>query len=354
MAAGQTLAVLGPNGAGKSTLLAILAGLLAPDRGTVRVAGRELTRAGAVQIPPERRRIGLLGQEPLLFPHLSAAENIAFGPRSQGRTRRNARAEAGDWMDRMGLSGLADRRPGQLSGGQRQRIALARALAARPDLLLLDEPLGALDARSAPEIRQLLRVHLRESGVMSVLVTHDALDAAVLADRVLILEDGTVVDQGPTGQVLAAPRSGFGAAVAGLNLVHGVPAGPVAAGDLGAMRLPAAPDQPAGRASAGTAPAGTVLTGVAAEELPAGATAAVFSPAAVSLFTDAVVGSPRNHWAATVTGLHTRGAAIRVQTSGPADIAADVTAAAVAELGLTVGGRVYLAVKASEVTLHRR
>jgi len=345
VAPGETLAVLGPNGAGKSTLLDILAGLLAPDRGTVTVGGRELTRAGAVLVPPERRRVGLLGQDPMLFPHLSATENIAFGPRSQGRTRGAARAEAREWVARMGLAGLADRRPGQLSGGQRQRVALARALAARPDLLLLDEPLGALDARTAPEIRQLLRTHLRASGVLSVLVTHDPLDAAVLADRVLILEDGAVVDRGPTAQVLAAPRSGFGAALAGLNLVPGTVDAQVPAGGLGTIRP--GPPQPG--------PAGGMLTGVAGEVLPAGAAAAaVFPPTAVSLFAVPVTGSPRNHWAATVTGLHTQGAAIRVQTSGPVEIAADVTAAAVAELGLTVGGQVFVAVKATEVTLHRR
>lgn len=344
VAPGETLAVLGPNGAGKSTLLDILAGLLAPDRGAVTLGGRELTRAGAVLVPPERRRIGLLGQDPLLFPHLGATENIAFGPRSQGRPRGAARAEARDWVVRMGLSGLADRRPGKLSGGQRQRVALARALAARPDLLLLDEPLGALDARSAPEIRQLLRTHLRAAGVMSVLVTHDPLDAAVLADRVLILEDGAVVDRGPTAQVLAAPRSGFGAALAGLNLVLGTVDADLPAGGVGSMRLGSTPN----------GPVGATLTGVAGGEVPAGAAAAVFPPAAVSLFADVVTGSPRNHWAATVTGLYSLGAAIRVQLSGPTEIAADVTAAAVSELGLAVGDRVYVAIKATEVALHRR
>ena len=335
---GESVAVLGPNGAGKSTLLGILAGLAIPDSGQVRLGGRELTGPG-VTVPPEHRRVGLMGQDPLLFPHLSALENVAFGPRSQGRPRRIARSAARDWLDRMGLSGLESRRPAQLSGGQRQRVALARALAAEPDLLLLDEPLGALDAQTVPEIRQVLRTHLRDTGTTSILVTHDVLDAAVLADRVLVLERGQIVDDGPTAAVLAAPRSSFGATLAGLNLLPGTVSEATVEG---------------GAASIVTA-SGMTVNGLAASTLNSGdQAAAVFRPSAVAVFLDPPGGSPRNHWAATVGSLEPGTAAVRLRTAGAFEIAADITPAAVAELGIEPGAAVFLSVKATEVLIHRR
>ncbi len=340
--AGETVAVLGPNGAGKSTLLAMLAGLTAPDVGIIRLGGRALTvveKSQRVLIAPEHRRVGLMGQDPLLFPHLSALENVAFGPRSTGRGRAVARAAAGAWLDRMGLSQLASRRPSQLSGGQRQRVALARALAAEPDLLLLDEPLGALDAQTVPEIRQLLRTHLAEAGTTSLLVTHDVLDAAVLADRVIVLERGQVVDDDRTAAVLTAPRSSFGATLAGLNLITGT----VAAAS------------PASGGAAITTGEGRLLTGIAADDLAAGdVAAAVFRPSAVSVFSTAPGGSPRNHWAARIASLEPGTAAVRVRTAGDPEVAADVTPAAVAELHLAPGAEVYLSIKATEVLIHRR
>ena len=277
---GETVAVLGPNGAGKSTLLAMLAGLLVPDSGRVVLAGRVLTRCEggrAETVPPEQRRIGLMGQDPLLFPHLSALDNVAFGPRSQGRSRSAARSIAGDWLDRMGLPGLSGRRPSQLSGGQRQRVALARALAAEPALLLLDEPLGALDAETVPEIRQVLRTHLRDSGTTSIVVTHDVVDAAVLADRLIVLDRGRVVDDGTTTEVLATPRSSFGAVLAGLNLVVGAVVDDARSADGAAIRTTD----------------GLLLSGVAATPLARGErAAAVFRPSAVSVFRSGAGGKP--------------------------------------------------------------
>ena len=220
VAPGDVLAVLGPNGAGKSTVLDVLAGLLRPDSGHVRVGGRTLTAAD-VHVPPHRRGVGLLAQQPLLFPHLSALANVAFGPRAQGLPRRTAVARARELLDAVDVGALAERRPGQLSGGQQQRVALARALAAGPDLLLLDEPLAALDVDTTPAMRALLRRTIRDSGRTAVLVTHAALDALVLADRVAVLSDGVVVEEGPTREVLARPRSPFAARIAGLDLVPG-------------------------------------------------------------------------------------------------------------------------------------
>lgn len=340
--AGETVAILGPNGAGKSTVLAMLAGLLTPDSGRVVLDGRLLTRSGEgplTTVPPERRRVGLMGQDPLLFPHLSALENVAFGPRSQGRSRGVSRALALRWLERMGLDGFGARRPAQLSGGQRQRVALARALAAEPALLLLDEPLGALDAQTVPEIRQVLRTHLRATGTTSLLVTHDVLDAAVLADRVIVLERGRIVDDGPTASVLSAPRSSYGATLAGLNVVAGTTNGRAAAGDQAEL------------ATSG----GLLLQGIAADGLTPGDTgAAVFRPSAVSVFLSLPGGSPRNHWSARIAALEPGTAAIRLRTDGPAEVAVDLTPAAVAEMRLAPGTVVFLTVKATEVLIHQR
>jgi molybdate transport system ATP-binding protein len=280
-----------------------------------------------------------MGQDPLLFPHLSALENIAFGPRSQGRSRSHSRAAALEWLERMDLGPLASRRPAQLSGGQRQRVALARALAAEPELLLLDEPLGALDAETAPEIRQVLRRHLRDSGTTSLLVTHDVLDAAVLTDRVLVLERGEIVDDGPTAAVLAAPRSTFGAALAGVNLINGTAVTTTSAGSGAEL----------------STQDGWLLSGIAADDLVSGApAAAIFRPASVSVFLQLPGGSPRNHWPARIAVLEPGTAAVRLRTTGGRAVAADVTPAAVADLGLTQGLEVFLSVKATEVLIHRR
>ncbi|HEY9414463.1 MAG TPA: ATP-binding cassette domain-containing protein, partial [Pseudonocardia sp.] len=210
--AGEVVAVLGPNGAGKSTLLGALAGLLRPDAGRIELGGRLLTDTTcALHTPTHHRRVGLLAQEALLFPHLSAAANVAFGPRCAGVGKARAAEAAAYWLAEVGATELAGRRPSQLSGGQGQRVALARALAGQPELLLLDEPLSALDVDVAPAMRSLLRRVLRGNGRgpvrTVVLVTHHLLDAVVLADRVVVISDGRVVEDGPARDVLTRPRS---------------------------------------------------------------------------------------------------------------------------------------------------
>jgi len=220
---GETLALLGPNGSGKSTLLAVVAGLLRPRRGLVRLGGRVLTSEDgsgrSVHVDPERRGIGLLGQEPLLFPHLDALDNVAFGPRAAGAGRRASRETARRWLDALGLARLANLRPSQLSGGQRQRVALARALAAEPVALLLDEPFAALDVEAAADMRELVREHVSARRLTTVLVTHDAAEAALLSDRLVLLRDGRIEQEGPSAAVLAAPRSPFAAALVGAELL---------------------------------------------------------------------------------------------------------------------------------------
>lgn len=220
VARGETLAVLGPNGAGKSTVLGMLAGLLRPDRGRATLGDDILFDLPAEWRPPHRRGVALLAQDALLFPHLSVRSNIAFGPRATGASRAEAAERADEWLRRTGTTAFADRRPGELSGGQAQRVAIARALAAEPSLLLLDEPLSALDVAIAAEVRGTLAEVL--PGRTTVLVTHDALDAYLLADRVAVMHDGRVVEQGPTRPVLERPRNPFTAELSGLTLLHGV------------------------------------------------------------------------------------------------------------------------------------
>ncbi|WP_299037853.1 sulfate/molybdate ABC transporter ATP-binding protein [uncultured Pseudokineococcus sp.] len=226
---GEVVALLGPNGAGKSTALGLVAGLLRPDRGRVVLDDDVLADAGddgrtRTWVAPHRRRTALLAQDPLLFGHLTALDNAAFAPRARGAGRTAARAGAARWLERVGAGSLADRRPAQLSGGQAQRVALARALAAEPRLLLLDEPLAALDVAAAPALRQLLREVLRADGRSALLVTHDPLDVLALADRAVVVDGGRVVEEGPAAEVLAAPRTPFPARLAGLGRLRGTAA----------------------------------------------------------------------------------------------------------------------------------
>ena len=332
---GDVLAVLGPNGSGKSTLLDVLAGLLRPDAGHVRVGGRTLTDSG-VHVPPHRRGVGLLAQQPLLFPHLTALANVAFGPRAQGMSRRAATARARELLDAVDVAGLADRRPAQLSGGQQQRVALARALAAGPDLLLLDEPLAALDVDTMPAMRALLRRTIRDSGRTAVLVTHAALDALVLADRVVVLSDGVVAEEGATREVLARPRSPFAARIAGLDLVPGVAC-------------------PEGLKTAD----GFVITGHAEGTVTGEPAVAVFPPAAVAVFAQHPHGSPRNVVQVRLAAVEPHGDLVRlragVRDGGPAwadGLAADVTPAALVDLPAEPGVLLWFAVKAAEVVIH--
>lgn len=223
VAPGETVAVMGRSGAGKSTLLDAIAGLTPLDGGEITLDERVLDRAPRVRTAPMHRGIVLLGQDARLFPHLTARENVAFGPRAAGISASVARSSADDWLARVGLPGAGGRRPAQLSGGEQQRVAVARALAAAPRVVLLDEPLVALDAVTASEIRAMLRERL--GGVTTIAVTHDAVDAAALADRLVVVERGSVTQEGPVREVLAAPATEVAAKIAGLERVVGVARG---------------------------------------------------------------------------------------------------------------------------------
>ena len=330
VATGEVIALLGPNGAGKSSILSIVSGMLQPDSGSVTLNGRRLVSVGgdrseAVWVPPHARGVALLAQDPLLFPHLTVLDNVAFGPRSRGRGRPEARGTAEHWLSEVGAADLAARKPHQLSGGQGQRVAIARALAAEPELLLLDEPMAALDVAVAPALRQVLKRVLDSQ--TAIIVTHDLLDALLLADRVVVVEDGSIVESGPCAEVLTRPRSGFAARIAGLNLVRGRWDGHAVLTDE--IRVTGIPAQ--------------------SEPAPGDAAVAVFRPSAVAVFRTAPGGSPRNTVEVTVSAIEPHGDQIRVRAG---DLAADITAAAAADLDLAPGSSAVFSVKATEVDVY--
>jgi molybdate transport system ATP-binding protein len=324
---GEVVALLGPNGAGKTTALRALAGLESLTAGHITLAGHDLDRPDRrLWTPTDRRSIGVVFQDYLLFPHLSALDNVAFGPRRHGLDRQRAREQAAGWLGRVGLADYTRRKPRQLSGGQAQRVALARALAVAPSLLLLDEPLAALDARTRLDTRTELQRHLGEHPGATLLVTHDPLDALVLASRLIIIENGRMVQEGDAATITARPRTDYVARLVGLNLYRGQATG-----------------------TAVTVGAGLTLTTAEAYD---GEEFVAFPPTAVALFPEHPHGSPRNTWSATVTGIQRHGDNLRVQLDGPVGVAADITPLAAAQLRLTPGEPVWVAVKATETRVY--
>jgi molybdate transport system ATP-binding protein len=292
---GQVVAVIGPNGAGKSSLLRAVAGLVR-STGEIRVDGRSWTTLAV-----RERAVGMAFQDQLLFPHLSALENVAFGPRTAGIPRADARRTAQGWLDRFGVADLAGRKPRQLSGGQAQRVSIARALATDPRVLLLDEPFAGLDVGVAAGLRVELASHLTSYDGVTLLVTHDAIDALTLADVVWVLDEGELVQVGPPREVAARPLTRHVARLVGLNVIT----------DGDGFRS--------------------------------------FSPSAVTVSLTEPSGSARHRWPGAVTTLAPHGDAVRLLVSGEHELLADVTPAAVAELGLAPGRQVWLSVKETAV-----
>ncbi|MQY13352.1 Molybdenum import ATP-binding protein ModC [Streptomyces sp. RB5] len=317
-APGEVVALLGPNGAGKTTALRALAGLTPLTEGRLLLDGEVLDR-----MPAEKRPVGVVFQDYLLFPHLSALDNVAFGPRCRGASKAEARTQAALWLERMGLSAHAAARPRRLSGGQAQRVALARALATRPRLLLLDEPLAALDARTRLAVRAELRRRLADFEAVAVLVTHDPLDAMVLADRLVVVEEGRVVQEGTPSDIARRPRTDYIADLVGLNLYRGQAEGHT-------VRVTDGP----------------VITTV--EDFTGDAFVA-FPPVAVTVHrTRPADTSARNLWRCEVAGLETHADRIRADLTGDLRLTADLTAAAAADLDLRPGAEVWATVKATQ------
>ncbi|MDT4892915.1 MAG: molybdate transport system ATP-binding protein [Pseudonocardiales bacterium] len=323
--AGEVVALLGPNGAGKSTVLRAVAGLVAARSGRIAVAGTVVDEpACRVFVPTERRRVGVVFQDHRLFPHQRVLDNVAFGARARGVGRDAARTSARGWLERLGVGELAARRPRALSGGQAQRVALARALASDPAALLLDEPLAALDVQTRADVQGELRTHLADFAGPTLLVTHDPVEALLLANRIVVLEDGHVVQQGAAAEITRRPATPYVARLVGTNLYRGDAEHGVVALDGGGRLVVA---------GSGTGP---VLVSVR----PSALTVHLNRPGA---------SSARNTWAATVSSLAALGDRVRMTVTGPPDAAVDVTPAAVAELGLAQGVAIWLAAKAVDV-----
>ena len=323
----EIVAILGPNGAGKTTLFQAIAGLVPLTTGHVELDGVLLEDAATGRyVPTEKRSIGFVFQDYLLFPHLSVADNVAFGLRSRGHSRSAARIRALEWLERVGLARYADVKPGHLSGGQRQRVALARALAPEPRMLLLDEPLAALDAATRATIRRELKSHLESFRGIRMVVTHDPLEAAILADRLIVMEQGRQVQSGTPVEITEHPRSRYVADLVGVNLLRGE-------ADHGSVRLAD----------------GTVVSAADAET---GDVFAVIHPRAVALHRTRPEGSPRNVWPGRVNGVELYGDRARVRVEGQVQLVAEVTPAALAELRLGEGGEVWLTFKATEVAVY--
>ena len=324
-APGEVVALLGPNGAGKSTALRVLAGLTAPTGGYVLLDG-----AAVHARPAEHRPVGLVGRDHLLFPHMSALDNVAFGPRCRGATRAEARRAATAWLVGAGLGEHLRARPAELSRAQAQRVALARSLAVRPRLLLLDEPLAALPEHARTAARAGLRDQLASFTGACVMVTHDPLDAMTLAHRLVVLEHGLLVQEGSPAEVARHPRTDYVARLAGLNLYRGTARGH---------------DVFVAGTGPGDAPGGLTLSVIDARQGPV---FVAFAPSAVAVYLDRPDGTPRNLWQGIVQGIERQGDRVRVRLDGPVTSAADVTQAGAADLGLYLGQKLWAAVKATE------
>jgi len=323
---GVVVAIIGPNGAGKSTLLRTLAGLSAVDTGSVRIDD-VVVDDGRSFVPTQDRAVGVVFQDYALFPHLTVLENVAFGPRARRTSKHAARARALDALDRLGVADLADRRTADISGGQAQRVALARALVTEPRLLLLDEPLSALDAETREAVRTELDVTLAGFDGCTVLVTHDPLDALLLADRVIVLEGGRIVQDASPVDLARRPLTPYVAALMGVTLLRGTAAdGLLTVDGGGVLHL--------------------------ADHAIRGRALAVVRPEAVTLHRHEPEGSARNAWPGQVAALQPSSDRVRVLVDAAPSVIAAVTPAAVAELGLTRGTSVWMSLKAVDVDVY--
>ena len=353
--AGRTTALIGPNGSGKSTVCSVVAGLLDAENGQVVLGGRALDGPGGF-VRAGRRQVALLSQEPGVFTHMSVLGNVVFALRCQGVSRAEATRRARAELAAVGADHLASRPGGALSGGQAARVALARALATGPRLLVLDEPMAALDVTARQEMRRLVARRCAEEGLTLLLVTHDVLDLTALAEDVVVLDRGRVVEQGPTARILSAPRSDFVAHLTGTAVLTGVIDGDAEAPGL---------QLPSGQVVHGR-PREDAADGHVGEQghrddhddvlRPGAPGIALVPPDAVALYRQAPHGSPRNVLTGRVTGLERSGAlvSVRLELEEGQRLSAAVTAGAVAELGITEGREVCCVIKAVQVRILAR
>jgi molybdate transport system ATP-binding protein len=315
--------LLGPNGAGKTTAVGALAGLLPIDAGKISLNAMVLDDPSAgVFVPASDRRVGVVFQDYHLFPHLTVRDNIGFGLQSRGAGRGRSRSRADEWLERFGLSGVGHRRPGELSGGQAQRVALARALITEPDLLLLDEPLAALDVSTRAQTRRMLARHLQEFGGPRLLITHEPSEAFLLGDEIHVLEDGRVTQSGSADDVRLRPRTPYVAEVAGANFFHGQADGGQVR--IGSHRL------------------------LVADQVE-GSVIVTIRPSAISVHLQEPGGSARNAWRTHVDLIEPLGERVRLRTGSPLELTVEITAAAASELQLRQASEIWVAIKATEI-----
>ncbi len=324
IAPGHTVALLGPNGAGKSTVVAALAGLLPLAGGRITLNGETLDAPDEGLFKPvDQRQIGVVFQDYILFPHMTVRENVAFGLRARSVPRAVARSRAEDWLTRLDIDRLADAKPGDLSGGQAQRVALARALITEPRLLLLDEPLAALDVSTRAAFRRVLADHLEQFSGPRLLITHDPTEAFLLADEVVVIEGGSITQRGTADDIRLRPRTRYVADLAGSNLIVGVASG------------------------------GDVVVGTHRLRIPdadlAGPVVATIHARAISIHRHEPQGSPRNTWKTTVVRLEHYGDRVRLQTGAPLPLTAELTPDALSALDIGLGSSVWVSIKATEI-----
>jgi molybdate transport system ATP-binding protein len=337
LAAGDTLVLLGESGSGKTTLLRMLAGLVAADRGRIELDGGVWLDTGrGIALDAASRPVGYVFQDYALFPHLTVAENVGFGLRAAGLGRAEARRRTDAALERFRLGPLADRRPGALSGGQQQRVAVARALVLEPALLLLDEPLSALDLATRRQVRAELRETLRAHPGVGIYVTHHPMEALVFGERIAVMADGRIAQVGTADEILRRPRSAYVAEFVGLNLLAGR-----------VVRR-----EPGGLARFATADGEIVV----ADPVAADDAFIAVSPHAIVVSREPPAGSAQNVFAGRVRELVPEpplGERVRVALDTHPPLVAEVTRGAAASLGLAPGVGVYAAFKATGVTPYR-
>ena len=338
---GGIVALIGPNGSGKTTLAHALAGLVPIETGHIRLGGRVLddTNAG-VCLPPRSRHVSLMFQDGLLFGTMSVLDNVAFGLRARGRSRADARGVARAWLDRVDMLDHADRRPGQLSGGQSQRVALARALAPEPELLILDEPLSAMDIRARPDARRMLRCVLDEYKGITILITHEPVEALALADTLLILDGGRLVQHGAMRDVCRMPRNPYAASLVGVNMFTG--------------RIKREPDRTLICLDDSPETHGGCLR-IARTDMADGAEVfATLHPHAIILSIEKPTSSARNVLHGRVRLIDTERDRVRVTLDSRPSITAEITIEALEQLGLAVGAACWCSFKATEIRVYTR
>jgi molybdate transport system ATP-binding protein len=323
---GDTHALVGPNGAGKSTLVSAIAGLLAIDEGSITLNGAmcDDPRTGLFR-PPQDRSVSVMFQDGVLFPHLTVFQNVAFGLVSREVPKSEVQLRASEWIANVGLNGIEDRRPSELSGGERQRVALARALVLEPDVLILDEPLSALDVTARGSMRGLIRQRLAAFDGAAIVITHDPMEAMLLGDVVHVLEDGAIVQSGTPSDIRLKPASRYSADIAGVNLVSGIAHEGRVSVDGHELRI------------ADGEITGPVLVS--------------FHPRTVTIHADCPHGSARNTWQTTIESIESHGRTVRLQVGTPMALTAEITASAMASLELSERSTVYVSIKATELSV---